>query len=169
MNTGKKTIRILAILLSSVWGIFFGILAPIVIMTSDMGIASHYALRIWIIAAVAGYFAPCFLMMLDKSKIAAVSAVTGTALTLFVHSVFSGHAQAFMYLPQIFMTILAILYVFVTNPYYLGDIKQKRKERLNAPAPSILDKHEYRGDDSSPENPAALRHPSKKGNKRRKK
>jgi hypothetical protein len=140
MKTAKILIRITALLLTSLWGVIFGILAPIAVMGSEMGIASHHALRVWIIMAAAGYFAPCVLIMLNKSKTAAAFSIIGTILSLYIHSVFSEHAESFMYLPQIFMTILAVLYVFVINPHYITGKIQERNERLNAPAPSILEK-----------------------------
>ncbi|MDR2531376.1 MAG: hypothetical protein LBC82_00830 [Oscillospiraceae bacterium] len=145
MKAAKITVRVLVILLTSVWGFFFGILAPIVLMNGDLEVSSHYIMKVWLVAAIAGYFVPCFLIMLGRAKIAACFAIAGTALTLFIHVILEPitvENASFMYLPQIFITILIILYVFITNPHYISDIKQKRYERLNAPAPSILSKHE---------------------------
>jgi peptidoglycan/LPS O-acetylase OafA/YrhL len=140
MKAAKKIIRILVLFMTSIWGVLLGILAPIVIMNSEMEIASHHALRVWLVMAAAGYLAPCFLIMFDKAKIAAASAIAGTALMLYIHEVFAGHTYTFMYMPQIFMTILAVLYVFAVNPHYITGQVQKRKDKLNAPAPSIFDK-----------------------------
>ncbi|MCL2698207.1 MAG: hypothetical protein FWE74_09030 [Oscillospiraceae bacterium] len=138
MKAARITIRITVLLLTSVWGVFIGLLGPVIIMNSEMGIASHHALRVWLVASVVGYFMPCFLIMLDKSKTAAAFAATGTVLTLYIHSVFSEHAHSFTYLPQIFMTILAMVYIFVINPHYIAGVNEKRLAKLNAPAPSIL-------------------------------
>jgi len=133
--------------LSSVWGIIFGILAPLFIINSNMEIASHHALRVWLVMAAVGHLVPCFLVMFDKSKIAAAFSVIGTVLMLYIHSVFSEHTYSFTYMPQIFMTILTILYIFVINPHYITGVSEKRHAKLNAPAPSVL---ERRGDEPSP-------------------
>ncbi|MCL2636742.1 MAG: hypothetical protein FWD48_00075 [Oscillospiraceae bacterium] len=140
MKFAKKIIRIIILLITSVCGVFLGVIAPLFIMNSELGIASHHALRVWLIAAAVGYFAPCFLIMLDKAKLAAACAIAGTALTLYIHAVFSEHAYSFTYMPQIFMTILAVIYVFVINPHYITGRIENRREKLNAPAPSILEK-----------------------------
>jgi hypothetical protein len=140
MNTAKIILRFLIILITSTWGVFFGVLAPLFIMGSEMGISEHYILKVWLITAVIGYFAPCVFAMLNMAKIAAVCSIIGTALTLFIHAEFSEHAQSFMYLPQIFMTILTVIYVVILNPQYIDKKLQKRRERLDAPAPSILEK-----------------------------
>jgi len=144
MKAVKIILKILIILLASVWGVFFGILTPIIIMGGDLPIANHYILKVWIIAAAAGYFMPCFLAMLGKAKTAAVFSAAGTAMTLYLHTVMSSMFNpedldkidaSFMYLPQIFMTVLTILYIFVINPHYLSG----RNKKINAPAPSIFD------------------------------
>jgi hypothetical protein len=147
----------MAIVLTSIWGVLFGILAPLAVMNSDMGIASHHALRVWLVMAVVGYFAPCLLMMFNKAKLAAAFSVAGTGLALYVHSVFSEHAESFMYLPQIFMTILAVIYVFVMNPHYITEPKKKRKDKLNAPAPSILG-----GGNAAPSNNKKKKHKNRR-------
>jgi hypothetical protein len=142
MNAAKKAIRILIIFLTSTWGVFFGILAPIFIKDGDfMPESVIYIANVWFVMAAAGYFAPCFLVMFNLAKSAAVSSVIGTVLALYIHAVmrpvYNNHEEindvSFMYLPQIFMTVMTILYVFIVN-----DFKSKREEKHNAPAPSIL-------------------------------
>jgi hypothetical protein len=140
VKAAKITIRIIIMFLAAVWGLLLGIAGPLFIMGSDMQIASHHALRVWLVMAVAGLIAPCFLVMLDKSRTAAIFAVGGTALMLYIHTVFAEHTYTFTYMPQLFMTILTILYVFILNPHYVTEPNQRRRDRLNAPAPSILDK-----------------------------
>jgi hypothetical protein len=164
MKAAKITIRIMVMFLTAVWGLILGIAAPLFIMSSDLGIASHHVLRVWLVMAVVGYFAPCFLMMFDKSKIAAGFSIAGTVMALYIHSVFSEHAQSFTYLPQIFMTILTLLYIFIINPHYITEVNQKRLAKLNAPAPSIFEKS--RGDYQPPVNQPVS---SKKKKKKRKK
>ncbi|MCL2018502.1 MAG: hypothetical protein FWG70_01975 [Oscillospiraceae bacterium] len=153
MKAVKIAIRVLVLLITSTWGIFFGIIAPLVIksnemmvfMEREMTVSSGFILIIWLIAAVLGYLIPCFLMMLDFSRIAACFALSGTLLNLYVHSVLNRVADiSFMYLPQIFITILMILYIFAVNPHYITEANEKRLMRLNAPAPSIIDKNEFK-------------------------
>ena len=149
MKAAKIFIKIVAILLTSVWGVLFGILTPVFIMGGDLPVASHYIIKVWLVMAVAGYLAPCVFVMLDMSRTAAAFSVSGTALSLFIHGVMSSMFNpsdadkidaSFMYLPQIFMTILTILYIFVVNPQYLSGINRKRAAKFNAPAPSIMEK-----------------------------
>jgi hypothetical protein len=149
MKAAKITIRILILLLTSIWGVFFGLLTPIYILNEPLFEILHNIAAVWAIMAVVGYFIPCFLVMLDLSKIAAGISIVGTIMTLYIHSALTSLHKtgigeespdaSFMYLPQIFMTILTILYVFIINPHYITQAQQKRKDRHNAPTPSILD------------------------------
>jgi hypothetical protein len=143
MKAAKKIVRILILFLTSTWGVVFGIFAPVIIIRGETPIFSHPIMNVWMIAAVVGYIVPCFLVMLDLYKTAAGFSVAGTVMFLYVHGVLSGmlsrgedsYEASFMYLPQIFMTILTILYIFIVTEF-----GQKRKEELNAPAQSILER-----------------------------
>jgi hypothetical protein len=149
MKAAKITIRVIVLFLTSVWGVFFGLIGPVIIMggdiiVSDTGgsyvdVSGHFVIRLWVAATIAGYFVPCFLMMLNRTKAAACFALLGTVLTLYIHTILGTMTEAsFMYMPQIFMTILAVIYIFVINPHYITGRIDRRSERLNAPAPSIL-------------------------------
>ena len=146
MKAAKTIIKILVILLTSVWGVFFGILAPLVFRSDDFYIDIHGIMLVCIIMAIIGYIVPCFLIMLNLSKSAAGFSITGTILMLFIHNSLGKIEQygvnSVLYLPQIFMTILTIIYIFVLNPQYLEGHKQKHAEKRNAAAPSILDRKE---------------------------
>ncbi|MCL2077815.1 MAG: hypothetical protein FWH08_05345 [Oscillospiraceae bacterium] len=140
MKAAKITVRILVILLTSVCGAVFGILVPVFLMGGDSDGAMRNISVIWIIMSLTGYFAPCFLVMLDFPKLAIAFSLAGTALTLYLHSAIAEfYTASYMYLPQIFMTVLTVLYFFAVNPQLISGANQKRRDKLNAPAPSILD------------------------------
>lgn len=152
MKAAKITMRILVILFTSVWGVFFGIITPIVIMSDKLLPAgSDYIIVVWLITAVTGYFIPCFLVMLNFSKAAAGFSIAGTILTLYIHSALTSleHNASFMYLPQIFMTIFTVIYIFIINHNYIGELNKKRIEKRDAPAPSILSAHRTDTDKST--------------------
>jgi len=145
MKAGKKAIRILIILLTATWGVFLGILAPLIIARGEDPIFRHYVMDVWLIAGIIGYIIPCFLVMLNVYKTAAGFSIAGTVMYLYVHGVMMSlrnreqdyYEASFMYLPQIFMTVMTIL-----NIYIMSQISEKKKEQRNAKAPSILDKRE---------------------------
>lgn len=127
--------------LTSIWGLLFGIGLPLFAMNSEAEVSAYKGtLWLWIFMAVIGLIAPCLLIMLDKTKTAAGLSAAGTVLALHIHSSLSEYIYSVAYLPQIFMTILAVLYVFVVNPHYITGQAEKRNAKLNAPAPSIFDK-----------------------------
>jgi len=145
MKAAKKILRGLIIFHTSTWGIIFGIFVPCVIMLGELDISPHYIMKVWVVMAILGYIIPCFLVMIDCAKIAAAFSVVGTGMVLYIHSVMTGMnnpgedggtGASFMYLPQIFMIVLTVLYIFVVY-----SMKERRADKHNAPAPSILEKN----------------------------
>jgi membrane-bound ClpP family serine protease len=135
----KKFIRAMVMFLTAIWGLFFGLLGSINMLLYDMGFEfPPHVPWVWLIMTLIGYFTPCLLIMFDRVKIAAAFSAAGTILMLYIHSVFSDYIRSVTYLPQIFVTILVIIYIFVVNPHYITEPKKTRKDKLNAPAPSIL-------------------------------
>ena len=151
MKAAKKLIRILIIFFTSTWGVFFGLLAPFIAKSDGEFLPEGYAyvFNIWIIMAILGYFVPCFLVMLDFYKTAAIFSAAGTVLALIIHGILeplanagedSGSGASFMYLPQIFITILTIIYIFVMRN--MREDKEDKKVKRNEKAPSILDERQ---------------------------
>ncbi|MCL2108005.1 MAG: hypothetical protein FWH20_01490 [Oscillospiraceae bacterium] len=139
MKAVKITIKVLVILLTSIWGLIFGLFVPLMMRSDEYFEVMHGILLFWVIMSIVGYFVPCFLVMLNLSKTAAGFSLVGTALALYLHSLITPYfTGSFMYLPQMFMSIFTILYVFAINPQYF----QKRRDRDNAPAQSVLEKRD---------------------------
>jgi hypothetical protein len=141
VKAARIIIKIMVLLLASIWGLLLGIGLPLFAMNSGIESAPYSsALIIWLVMTAVGLLAPCFLVMLGKAGIAAAFSAAGTVLTLYIHSRLSEYIYSVAYLPQIFMTILTTLYIFALNPHYITEPRQKRRDKLNAPAPSILEK-----------------------------
>jgi len=143
MKAAKITIKVLILLLTSVFGLVCGVLVPLMLLSDEYFAVMHGLCAVWLFMSVPGFFIPCFMVMLNFSKIAAGCSVIGTVMTLYIHvNIAEYFTASFMYLPQIFMTILTVLFIFVTNPQFLSGYRQKQTDKLNASAPSILDRKE---------------------------
>lgn len=158
MNVYRVIMKVALILLSGVFGVFFGVLAPLFLMSGAVQpeFAEQAVFRVWLVMAIVGYFIPTVLSMLKFYKTAGVFSVIGTVLALIVHSeieamraVNNAASTAFMYLPQIFVTILLLIYVVLDNyPRVDKYFHEKKLREQNAQAPSVLssnaDKPDYK-------------------------
>ena len=127
--------------IAAIWGIVLGILVPASMLIWE-DIASEVPAVIpalWLCASVAGLIAPCVLVRLKMYRIAAVSSVAGAFAMIAVHFAMSNYIvnALFMwfYLPLLAGTAATLIILVL-------DLLEKRNDKHNAPAPSILGKLE---------------------------
>ncbi len=141
MKAYKWINRVLVLLLTATWGLAFGVLAPIsMINTPDYLISTHWVLPFWIVFGVVGYFVPCILNTLNLYKLSAMFSVIGTIFLIIIHSVLLGldiHAE-FLYMAQIFMTILTIAYAVAVNWSKVAENKSKKEAERMQKSVSVL-------------------------------
>ena len=141
-------IKILILILTTIWGVLFGIFAPLSIMFGDIvreEIATSPIIVVWLINSAVCYVGGTVLVMLNCTKIAAIVHTIGLIVTLYIHTAFSqlltslnGGVLPVMYMPIIFVSILSIILMVITN----WNSWMKKAEERNAAkydeAPSIL-------------------------------
>lgn len=148
MKIVKIFLKTLILILTAIWGIIFGIVSPIFLMNSDLSsltVSGHPVFIIWIIMGVIGYIVPCFLIMLKYYKTGIVFSLAGTVLVIVIHSIFmdlktgtSETSPSFLYLPQIFMTILTVIIAVAENYKAILNVYSGRKTKHDLPSPSVL-------------------------------
>lgn len=148
MRAARIILKILILFLTSTWGLIFGIFSPLLMMNYDVvdySLSEHPVFILWLIMGISGYIVPCVFVMLKLYKLSCVFSVSGTIMVFVIHSTFlnmkAGNVEtspSFMYLPQILMTILVIIFAVMENFKQIMEIFSRREEKLNAKAPSIL-------------------------------
>ncbi|GHU45985.1 hypothetical protein FACS1894120_1900 [Clostridia bacterium] len=98
MNKIAGFFRALMLVVTAIWGIFFGILFPVTMLTGENVVNSPLAenpvIIMWLITSVAGFVLPCFLTMLRKRNIAVVLSVLGILSVIVMHFIFEGMKSA---------------------------------------------------------------------------
>lgn len=145
-------LKILTLILTAIWGVVFGILSPIFLMSSDLSsltVSGHPVFILWIIMGVVGYIVPCVLIMLKMYKTSAAFSLAGTVMVIIIHSIFMGMkngtsetSPSFLYLPQIFMTVLSIIIAVTQNFNVILNAYANKKSKENLPSPSVLNSSE---------------------------
>ena len=148
MKIAINILKVLEIIMTAIWGIIFGILTPIALMTGDIvadTIAEHYILWVWIINSAACYFLGTLIVMLKFYKTALCFHTVGLIGSLVIYGTFQGlykgiEAQnpSVLYMPVIFVTFLTLGITVMANfdriKERLGEVKEKKYEA----APSVL-------------------------------
>jgi Na+/phosphate symporter len=152
MKIFRIILIIFFVLMAAVFGVIFGILAPVALKFGGLvsqELAEHHVLLLWIVGGVIGSILPCVLFVLKRYGIAFLCSAVGTVLILIVHSDFeamrvesldSSGSPSFMYLPQIFTTVLLLLYFGLSQHQRIHAMLDRRERERNAAAPSILSK-----------------------------
>ena len=144
-----------------VWGVFFGIFFPAVIlaMGPDAGIipediaARTDIMVLWLITSAVGYLIPAALIFMKHYRIAAGLSLLGLAGVLTVKAMFgqlyiytegsSGPDE--LYLPLIFATLLDIFILGIEERKNIAKLFESSSSGADEKAPSIL------GDDNNDE------------------
>lgn len=148
MKIAINILKVLEIILTAIWGIIFGILTPLALMTGDIvadEIADHYILWVWIINSVVCYFTGTLIVMLKCYKTALCFHTAGLIGSLFIYGTFQSlyrgiEAQnpSVLYMPVIFVTFLTLGITIMGNfdriKEKLGEAKEKKYEA----SPSVL-------------------------------
>ena len=133
-----------------VWGVFFGIFFPAVILISGedvFDIAAHTGLLVlWLVTCTAGYLLPAALILGKHYRIAAALSVAGFIALLVINSQFAvlyvnnpdSRGPSELYMPLIFATILDIIILAVEERANIAKLLAVKKAEKEAKAPSIL-------------------------------
>ena len=155
MKALSLILKILIIIATCIWGVACGILFPVVILASggeivSADIASHHVIPVWLVVSIIGYVLPAAFILCRRYKLAAVFSVVGLGGILYVFTQFASiyaytpdsNGPTELYLPCIFITIAVIALAVINNTDLIKEKLEKRSERLNAAAPSILGDNE---------------------------
>jgi hypothetical protein len=152
MRIFRVILIVVFVLMSAVFGVIFGILAPVALKFGGLvspELANHHALLLWMASGIIGSIVPCVLFVLKRYGVAFLCSAAGTVLVLIVHSDFetmrttslnTNASPSFMYLPQIFITVLLLLYFGLSQYKRIHSMLDRREKVRNAAAPSILSK-----------------------------
>lgn len=151
MKAIKIILKVIMLILTSIWGIGCGILFPAFIYgTGDEIISAEIAdnpvMIIWLITAIIGYVIPAVIVMCRFYKVASAMSVLGFIGILIVYSRFSeiyahvedASAPSELYLPCIFITIVILIITVLENLDKIKEKLEQRNEGKNAAAPSIF-------------------------------
>lgn len=138
-------LKILLLIGTSIFGICFGVLAPIAIMFSgdfDPEIAQCPAIPVWL-ASAAVYIIGTFIVMLGHSKIASAVHGVGAVGILVTYYFFmqlfadipDNNGPSGLYMPLLFLTVITVIIMLLINIPKWADAHAKK---ANAVAPSIL-------------------------------
>ncbi len=137
-------LKVLNVILTSIFALFLGIIAPICIIlgTDDPAYAEYYSTKIWLISSIL-YTIGLFALMLGKAKIASIIhsvAAVGTLITFFGYLEFfkdgsEGGCPMWYYLPCLGIAAITITITLLTN---IPKWRKSRNDKKNEKAPSIL-------------------------------
>ena len=89
MNKIATFFRVVMIIITAIWGIFFGILFPVTMMSGadvvSEPLADSPVMILWLVTSVLGFILPCFLTMLGKRRPAIVLSSLGILSILLMH------------------------------------------------------------------------------------
>lgn len=154
MKIAINILKALEIIITAIWGIIFGIFAPISIMYFDSvpKLADHYIIRVWLINSVVCYIVGTIIVMLKYYKIALCFHGAGLIVSLYIYSVFQNiydgieaQSPAQLYMPIIFVTLLTLIITVLANYKKLSEKLEAKKDKGFEPAPSVLG-GEYQAD-----------------------
>ena len=148
MKIAINILKVLEIILTAIWGLIFGILTPIALMTGDIvadEIANHHILWVWIINPALCYFGGTLIVMLKCYKTALCFHTAGLIGSLVIYGTFQGlyrgmEAQnpSVLYMPVIFITFLTLGITVMANFERIKEKMGEVKERKYEAAPSVL-------------------------------
>lgn len=139
MKIFVKLLKILIIIAVGVIAITFNVLGAI--STLCTGDAAYYGIVgevvFWLVFSVVCYVTPAFLVMFKKYILSAAFSFVGMICVFVLHEMLGGVAAP-LYLPLLFITVLAVLLAIFGNWNKIHEGMDKREAKKNAVAPSVL-------------------------------
>lgn len=143
-KTAVIVLKILELILTTIFAVVLGIFAPLCIWYGDIveaEVASDPSAVWWLVSSIV-YIIGLFALMLGKSKIATVIHViasVGTFVTYHYYTKlyegYEGNGPTVLYMPCLFITMLTIAIMLIINvPKWV----RRRVEKESETAPSIL-------------------------------
>lgn len=150
MKLVLKILKGLLLFMTSIWGIFFGMIVPLAIIILgddiglDQGFSSSFAVWLWFLNSFIFHLGGTLVTMVGKMRVAFCMGFLGLIISFIDFHLIEGYyigegetRATMVYMPQIFISVLIIVIAFLTiYPQYL---KKKELESVKK-APSILDK-----------------------------
>lgn len=137
-------LKILELIMTTIFALVLGIFGPIIIMKSDVvdpEISQSPGLVVWIIAS-ALYIIGMFVLMLGRSKTASAIHLAGMVGTLITHMIIGAlfvdmrNNLANLYLPCVFIAVLTLAVMLLIN---IPKVIERKIQKDNEIAPSIFD------------------------------
>ena len=145
MKIAINILKVTEIIITALWGVVFGIFAPLSLITGGEPISEHYVLWVWLINSAVCYLVGTIIVMMKCYKVALCFRTVGLAVSIFIYGVFngifegtSGQNPAQLYMPVIalFFTTLAI--TVIANYKEINRLLSTGREKKYEAAPSIL-------------------------------
>ena len=148
MKAAKIILKIVILIMTSIWGIIFGIFAPLSIKFGDIVnpiIAEHYIINVWLINSIVCYITGTVLIMLNLYKTAAGFHTVGMIVSFVIYGTFEqlyqGNTEkspAGLYMPIIFVTLLTLALAVIANWGKIMAKLNSTNEKKYEASPSIL-------------------------------
>lgn len=134
-----KILKILLVIAVGVIAITFNVLGAVSMLSTGDAADKKILGEIifWLVFSVVCYVTPAFLVMFKKYVLSAVFSFAGMICVFILHEMLGGAASP-LYLPLIFITILAILLAIFGNWDKIHEGIDRREAKKNAVAPSVL-------------------------------
>lgn len=144
-KTAVIVLKVLELILTTIFAVVLGIFAPLCIWFGDIvdpEVASDPSAVWWLVSSIL-YIIGLFVLMFGHSKTATgihIAAAVGTLMTYHCYielmDGYEGNGPTPLYMPSLFIVMLTVAIMLIINiPKWI----QKRIERDNEEAPSILD------------------------------
>ena len=134
-----KVLKVLLVIAVGVIAITFNVLGAVSMLSTgdaaDKKIVGEIVF--WLVFSTVCYVTPAFLVMFKKYVLSAAFSFVGMICVFVLHEMLGGAASP-LYLPLIFITILAILLAIFGNWDKIHEGIDKREAKKSAVAPSVL-------------------------------
>lgn len=145
MKVVINILKAIELILTAIWGVVFGIFAPLSLISGGEPISEHYILWVWLINSVVCYLVGTIIVMMKHYKVALCFHTVGLAASIFIYGVFSSifdgaNAQnpAQLYMPSIGIFFVTLAIAVIANYDKINRLLSTKKEKQYEAAPSIL-------------------------------
>lgn len=145
MNIAINILKVIELIITAIWGVVFGILAPISLITGGEPISEHYVLWVWLINSAVCYLVGTIIVMLKCYKVALCFRTVGLAVSIFIYGVFNdmfegtnGQNPSQLYMPVIALFFTTLAVTVIANYGAINRLLSTTKEKKYEAAPSIL-------------------------------
>ena len=145
MKIAINILKGIELVITAIWGVVFGVFAPLSLITSGEPISEHYILWVWLINSVACYLIGTIIVMLKFYKVALCFHTVGLAVSIFIYGVFNGifdgmnsQNPAQLYMPVIAVFFVTLAIAVIANYEKINRLLSTKKEKKYEAAPSVL-------------------------------